>query len=397
MKIIYLHQYFNTPDMDGSTRSYEFAKRMVKSGHEVHMITSNRLSTISRDEIIKGIFVYWIGVPYNNKMKFISRIYAFFIFAFKAWRKSLKIDADIIFATSTPLTIAIPAILAKKQLKIPMCFEVRDLWPDLPISIGIIKNPVLIYFSKMLEQMAYKNSEAIICLSDDMCKGVQDTGYNADKIFNIPNSCDIEKFSLDKSVGVKKRIELQFDVDDKLILYAGTLGLINDVGYLVKLASHLKTMNEKIKFLIFGEGFEKKKLIKMAKNLGCLQNNIFFYDPVPKKEIPKLFSAVQLSVSCFLPLKEMEANSANKFFDTIAAGKPIVINYGGWQKKLIRKHDIGIVLNRNFQKSAENLLKIINDRNELKRMGGNALDLAKSEFSRDILYAKLISVLSTLN
>ena len=169
MKVIYLHQYFNKPDMPGGTRSYEMAVRMVRKGHEVHIITSKRDVSFSKsqwkEERFGGIFIHWIEIPYNNNMIFFNRLKAFFKFAFSAGGKAIAIGGDIVFATSTPLTIAIPAVIAKRKLKVPMVFEVRDLWPELPIAIGAIRNPFLKYCALKLEKWAYKNAESIIGLS----------------------------------------------------------------------------------------------------------------------------------------------------------------------------------------------------------------------------------------
>src|SRR5699024_5606020 len=111
MKIIYLHQYFNTPDMAGGTRSYEMARRLVAWGHEVHMVTSWREPTDKHGwftSVEAGIQVHWLPLPYGNYMGYRERIQAFLLFAWKAARKAASIPADVIFATSTPLTIAIP-------------------------------------------------------------------------------------------------------------------------------------------------------------------------------------------------------------------------------------------------------------------------------------------------
>jgi thioesterase domain-containing protein len=110
MKITYLHQYFNTPSMSGGTRSYEMAKRLVAKGHEVNMITSwreddGRKGWFETEEA--GIRVHWLPVPYSNKMGFRERINAFIRFAFGAARKAASLPADLVFATSTPLTIAL--------------------------------------------------------------------------------------------------------------------------------------------------------------------------------------------------------------------------------------------------------------------------------------------------
>ena len=117
MIIIYLHQYFNTNDMPGSTRSFELYKRLVENGHKVFLITSKRDShQIQKNGWTKenGIDVYWVPVSYSNKMSFLRRILSFLSFSIKSLKVALSIDADIIYATSTPLTIAIPAIIYSK-------------------------------------------------------------------------------------------------------------------------------------------------------------------------------------------------------------------------------------------------------------------------------------------
>jgi hypothetical protein len=151
MRILYLHQYFNTPKMSGGTRSYEMARRLVKMGHDVHMVTSYREETNHTDwftTIEDGITVHWLPLLYSNKMNYTQRIKAFVNFAVKSSIKAVSMKADIIFATSTPLTIAIPAVIASKRQKIPLVFEVRDLWPELPIAMGALKNPIARFLAK---------------------------------------------------------------------------------------------------------------------------------------------------------------------------------------------------------------------------------------------------------
>ena len=164
MKITYLHQYFNNLSMAGGTRSYEMARRLVAMGHEVTVITSWRephknSSWFESNE--SGIKVYWLPVVYSNNMGFLQRVIAFIKFAFFSAVKASSIESDIVFASSTPLTIALPAVFSSFRLRVPMVFEVRDLWPDMPIAMGILKNPFLIYLAKLLEVWAYRNSSAI--------------------------------------------------------------------------------------------------------------------------------------------------------------------------------------------------------------------------------------------
>ena len=122
MKIVYLHQYFNTPAMPGSTRSYEMAKRLVEWGHEVHIVTSYREPCKKKGWFVsleEGIHVHWLSITYSNKLNYFQRIRAFIHFAYRASVKTTRLSADLIFATSTPLTIAIPGILGSKIKNIP--------------------------------------------------------------------------------------------------------------------------------------------------------------------------------------------------------------------------------------------------------------------------------------
>ena len=144
MRIIYLHQYFNTPEMSGSTRSYEVGRRLVAAGHQVDIITSWREATAEAGWFtteVSGMRVHWLPVKYSNRMNYFARIVAFFKFAVRAAGRAHGVRGDVVLATSTPLTIAIPAVYAARRLGIPMVFEVRDLWPDLPIADRCAEKP----------------------------------------------------------------------------------------------------------------------------------------------------------------------------------------------------------------------------------------------------------------
>ncbi|MGI6776573.1 MAG: glycosyltransferase [Acetivibrionales bacterium] len=150
MHILYLHQYFTTPWISGGTRSYDFARRWVDKGHKVTVLTSSAFigGSCSRNSNkginfikIDGLDVVVINVTYSQHMPYLRRVMAFLLFMICASVYLLKKnDFDLVFATSTPLTIAIPALVARLRNKVPFIFEVRDLWPEYPADFGIIKN-----------------------------------------------------------------------------------------------------------------------------------------------------------------------------------------------------------------------------------------------------------------
>lgn len=403
MKIVYLHQYFKTPDMSGGTRSYEMAKRLVAAGHEVHMVTSWTEDTDQTDwfeEDIEGIHVYWYPNSYNNTMSFSDRIKAFIKFARAASFKASSFkDADIIFATSTPLTIAIPAIFASKALKLPMVFEVRDLWPEIPIAIGALKNPITKTFAKQLEVFAYKNSSAIVALSPGMKEGIVKTGYPSNQVAVIPNSSDNKDFLHDKGKAKQVRDKRPWLGDSPLLVYTGTFGKINGVSYMVDLAQELKKINSNIKILLVGGGAEKERVISKAKRSEVFEFNLFYENQIPKREIPGLLNAATMASALFIDLPEMRPNSANKFFDALASGTPVFLNYGGWMHELVNKHNCGITgWKMSIKDVAKELHDKMNDQTWLDQAAKSARSLAETEFDRDKLANQLISVLElTLN
>jgi glycosyltransferase involved in cell wall biosynthesis len=397
VKVIYLHQYFHTPEVAGSIRSFEMARRMVARGHEVDLITSDRRPEAGsrgwRETNEAGIRVHWLPVPYENTDGAAKRVKAFFKFAYGAAQWASEIKADLIFATSTPLTIALPAVWAARRQKIPMVFEIRDLWPELPIAMGTIKGQPLIAASEWLERFAYRNAAQVVALSPGMKDGVVRTGYPQERVHVIPNSCDLELFDVPASAGEAFRAQYDWLGDRPLIVYAGTLGEINGVSYLAELAAAIRHDAPEVRFAVVGGGAEEPKVRARAQELGVLGETFFMLSKIPKREIPNLLSAATFASSLFIDLKEMWHNSANKFFDGLASGTSILINYGGWQAELLRDTGAGIVLDPHDLNSAKRtLLTALNDPEGLDRMGQASRRLAE-DFSRDTLAEKLIEVL----
>jgi len=398
MKIIYIHQYFHTPEVPGSIRSFEMARRFVERGHEVDLITADRLAPEAssgwRESVEAGIRVHWLPVPYSNVMSATERIKAFFRFAYGAAQKAASIKADLVFATSTPLTIALPAVWASKRQKIPMVFEIRDLWPELPIAMGAIKGQPTIAAAEWLERFAYRNAAHVVALSPGMKDGVVRTGYPAERVHVIPNSSDIALFDVPASAGEVYRAQHAWLGDRPLIVYIGTLGQINGVSYLAELAAKVRAEAPEVRFAVVGGGQEEAKIRARAQELGVLNETFFMPGKVPKKQVPHILSAATMASSLFIDLKEMWDNSANKFFDGLAAGRPIMINYGGWQADILQETGAGIVLEPHDMDAAKDaLLKVLRDKAWLADAGQKAHQLAKERFSRDGLAKNLIGVL----
>lgn len=208
--ILYIHQYFATPQGKTGTRSYEFARRWVKEGHSVTMLTTTAQLTPDDISKAKGVFVKKfavdginvtaISVSYQQNMGVIKRCAAFATFMAAA---SLFVifckNYDIIYATSTPLTVGIPALVAKWLRRKRFVFEVRDQWPEVPIELGFIRNSILQKCLLKLENIIYRNAAAIVALSPGMAAGVKAVLGTTAKtpISVISNCCDTNIFRPD--------------------------------------------------------------------------------------------------------------------------------------------------------------------------------------------------------
>ena len=172
MKVLIIHQYFNTPHSGGPLRSYYLARGLKSFGHEIEIITSHNQKTRLQKEI--GDFkVHYLPVFYDNKLGFIRRILAFLKFAWLAYRKAITIDKiDLCYAISTPLTTGWVARKLKRRLGIPYVFEVGDLWPEAPVQMGVIKWPWLVSIIRRFEKSVYSNAEQLVALSPGIKEGI---------------------------------------------------------------------------------------------------------------------------------------------------------------------------------------------------------------------------------
>ena len=200
MKVTYLYQYFGTPSGSWSTRVYELTRRWVKKGVEVTVITApyDKSDIKSKGFIhstrIKGVKVIVINSGDSNQYPFLKRVYKALIFSLFSIYFTLKIKSDINIASSGPITIAIPALFAKFFKKTPFVFEVRDLWPDGAIELGLISNKLLKIIGLSFEKACYRKSAFVVPCSDGMDKEIKRKLPKTDTLV-IPNASDIKLFN----------------------------------------------------------------------------------------------------------------------------------------------------------------------------------------------------------
>ena len=394
MKLLYINQYFGFPEDANGTRAFDLATSFAKRGIDVTVMTSHngneddpKWKTFERD----GLRFYSMNCPYDNKMGFWKRIKAFTAFMIGSSKKALEIDCDLVLSTSTPLTVGLPALIIHRRKKKPYVFEVRDVWPGVPIAMGYFHNKLVQKFLYWFEKRIYKKAAAIVPLSTGMDENIK-ARYPNNKSTVIPNISEINRFA-----NREKTVDITVPEGKKVLLYAGTFGNVNGVGYIIEMAAHTLKYNPDVWFYLIGKGKEKEDNIQQAKDLGVLDKNVFIFEPVKKTDLPYLYSIVTVGSSFVIDIPALWDNSANKFFDTLAAGKPMVINHEGWQADILRKENCGYVLPPKVSdEAAKAFVDYMTNDALLAEQGKNAFELAKREFSLEVAVDRYMKVFDSI-
>ena len=338
---------------------------------------------------VQGIDVIELDLPYGNQLGFIRRAWTFLRFALRSVRIALWEKYDVLFATTTPLTAGIPGIAAKWLRRKPFVFEVRDLWPELPRAMGVIKNPVVLWMMSVLEWMSYRSADRLVALSPGIREGIQRRGVKPERIALIPNASDLRLFA-DPEGGPWQPDDIPADA--KLVVFTGTHGYANGLSAVVDAADVLRAKGrDDIYIGLFGYGVEKPKLQERSEELGL--TNLRFYDPIPKLQIARLMASADAGLQILANVPAFYyGTSPNKFFDYCAAGIPIVCNYPGWVADLLAEHQAGIAVPpENPTGLAEAIERICDDREFNQQCRQGSRELAQTKFDRDQLAKQFVA------
>ncbi|MGL4497178.1 MAG: glycosyltransferase family 4 protein, partial [Beijerinckiaceae bacterium] len=325
MKILYFHQHFGTPAGSGGTRSYEFARRLIQRGHSVTMVCGSYSGAATglagpftggaRRGSVEGIDIIELELPYSNADGFLRRTTTFRRFALRSVGLALRQPADLVFATSTPLTAGIPGIAAALLRRKPFVFEVRDLWPELPREMGVITNPVVLGLMSALEWASYKSATLCIGLAPGIVDGITRRGIPPARVRLVPNAADLDLFGA--SADEPWRPE-GVGPDDLMAVFTGTHGIANGVEAILDAAAELKRRGRgDIKLVMIGQGKLKPALMARAAAEGL--DACVFCDPVPKRRLSGLMRAADAGLMVLANVPAFYfGTSPNKFFDYIA-------------------------------------------------------------------------------
>lgn len=383
MKILYIHQYFKTPEEGGSIRSYYLAKGLVDAGHEVTMLTAHNAGYEVKE--VDGIGVHYLPVEYDNKFSFFKRLYSFWKFVRLAKKEAAKLEKqDLAYVMTTPLTTGFIATHLKKKINLPYYFEVGDLWPEAPVRMGIIKNRVLKEWLYLLEKKFYFEADKVIALSPAIRNYVEKVSPNT-KVYVIPNMADSHFFEPEYSVG-------DFSFSNKFqITYCGAIGKANHLEFLIAAARESAKHQLPIHFNIIGYGSEMERLKTEAKFLY----NVTFHPHAGKEAVKKILDQSDAVYVSFKDIEVLGTGSPNKFFDSLAAGKLTIVNFEGWIKNVVQRNRCGFYHDPKNPIEFVRKIQVFLDSPELLiRYQRNGRKLAELYYDKDIQITKLLKILN---
>jgi len=395
MRLLYIHQHFATPRGAGGIRSYKMARQIVDRGHRVTMVCGRGVDGQSgltgpfsrglRRGQVDGIDVVEIDLAYSNNDRFLRRGLIFLRFMLRTIGLALTERYDVLFATTTPLTVGVPGIAGRWLRRKPFVFEVRDLWPELPKAMGVIRNPIILGLMSALEWVSYRSAHRLVALSPGIVDGIAKRGAPRERIALIPNGCDRDIFADPPQAwrpdGVVDR--------DLLAVFTGAHGLANGLDSVLDAAAELRRRGRiDIKIALVGNGMLKQHLATRVATEGL--DNVLMLDPLPKLRLAGLVAGADIGLQTLANIPAFYfGTSPNKFFDYVAAGLPVLNNYPGWLALLIEQSHCGFAVPPDDPAAfADALETAAGDRVALGEMGKRAAQLAVDQFDRDVLSAR---------
>lgn len=397
MKILIFYQYFTTPKGSWGTRVYEFAKDWVAEGHEVTVISAiyskSDLKAVKlvESQSFEGISVKVINVEVDNKQPIYKRILTFVYYALISSFYAIFKRSDVVIASSGPITVGVPGLLSVLFRNGKFVYEVRDLWPEVAIELGVIKNNFIKKLAFFLEKTLYSKAKLVIGLSPGMRDFVVNN-FNHSNTISITNACNLELFN--KNFPFPARSILK--EDDTYAIYTGNIGRVNNSYWLLNTARYLKGIGRRdIKIVLAGDGLQREELCEIAARENL--DNFVYLGLIPKE---KIVAYLKKSLVSLVPLAAnpiLDTSSPNKLFESLAAGIPVIQTTNGWIKDYLEENKVGFTVSGKSEKELGDLLiKLSGSESIISEMSKRAYQCACQDFDQKFLAKKYLNSLKKL-
>lgn len=399
MHILIIHQAFASLDEPGGTRHYELACVLAANGQRVTVIASP-VSYITGVRVPAfagtpgaspppGVTILRAGVYEAHHRSFVHRMLAFVSFMLSSFWLGLQVrGVDLVWGTSPPIFQGVTAWILARLKRARFLFEVRDLWPEFAVAVGVLKDPTLIRLSEWLERLLYRRADCVMVNSPGFVEHTRSRG--ARRVELVPNGADPAMFDEPADRGIFRR---EHGLDDRfVVLYSGAHGLSNDLGVVIEAAR--LTRDQDIQIVFVGDGKEKPALLARAQELGL--RNVTFVSSVPKRDMPQVLAAADAGIAILKPIPAYKTTYPNKVFDYMAAARPVLLAIDGVIREVVEAAGCGVFVKPGDPQSlASAIHSLAADRERAARMGRAGREYLERHFSRAEIAARLMDVLAS--
>ncbi len=398
MRFLLIHQIFLSAKDGGGTRHFEFARYTAQQGHDFVVIASDvsyldgaKMQTDGRPEDIEGVEVRRARTINAINRSFIWRVVAFLSFMFSSVFKALGAGKiDVVMGTTPPIFQAGSAWLVAFLRRKPFLLEVRDLWPDFAVDMGILKNPVIIWLARRVELFLYARATHILVNSPAYRTYlVEKRGIKPEKVSVIPNGVDPSMFDPAEQ---GKALRDELNLHNKFIVtYAGAMGPANDIPKIIRAAEVLRD-DPRIHFLMVGDGKDRKQAQALQEELGL--TNVTFTGLRSKEEMKDILGASDACLATLMPIPMFKTVYPNKIFDYLAAGRPILLGIDGVIRDVVEAADAGVFIEpQGHQPLVDAVRRFADDPAGCKAMGLRGRAYVEKHFNRMTQAAQFVELI----
>lgn len=389
--IYYIIHYFPPELNGGATRASDFARLWSEMEHQVTVLTgfpnhpSGTIPTAYQGKFqteetkdgytIRRTYIY--ATPnkgtYRRILNHISLVFSTIIGSF------FKSAPDVIIASSPPLFLGLSGYVLSRMMRVPLVFEVRDIWPQQAVDLGMLTNSHIIKAMERLEMFLYSKADLVIGVAQNTAKILCERGVHESKIRIIPNATDLTRFCPGEQ---NEELKSKLGLGGKFVVsYIGTLGLSQGLNSVIDAAQQLQEKLPNVHFLLVGDGAERGMLVNMAKNY-CLKN-VTFLEPQPRETIPDYYRLSDIAVVPLRNVQLFESTIPSKIFEVMACGTPLILAVKGEAANIVKNADAGVCIT---PESVDELAKVIcelySSPQERKRLGNNGHKFVARHYDR---------------
>jgi len=404
MHILYLSQYFPPEVGATQTRAYEMASNWARIGHSVTILSEvpNHPSGIipqgyhgklyERSDL-DGIDVIRVWVRASPLKNFRNRMLFYLTYMLNASAAGIFLARghyDLVYASSPPLFVGGAALFLSWIRRIPLVFEVRDLWPESAVALGELSNSRAINWATRLEEACYHRARLIVVVTQGILDRLAQRGVDPGKLSLVPNGANVDMFHY--SDEGRARIRRSLGLEDRFIaIYAGIHGIAQGLDTAIEAAKLLRD-DPRMHIILVGDGPKKAELIELAQLYSL--PNLTLLPEQPREQIVNYLSAADVAL---IPLRNLDIFKGalpSKMFDAWACERPVILSVDGEARQIMEQAGGGIFVHPEDPHAlAEQLRQLAVQPDKCQEMGKRGRRFTVENFSRKVLADKLAALL----